>query len=216
MQEFHDILEEDWLARFQRLPPLVPAARIGYIELRRFDSWKEWKHEFVVVRVELDETEYDVQFDRAWDTGGRYGWREHIPLPPGLGNRKTAANEVTLTFASDWASDIRLQARYNVYDQPLSELLLVIPDETTKVVQYSLFGVNCWAWSRRMFLLSTFNFSERIASAQLGATQTDVEIPQVIALLDDGKWVRVADHAYGGGRLTIPAPVMTSRDSHKF
>jgi hypothetical protein len=202
VQEFGDILREDWMARFQRLPPCVPAVRIRYIELRRYDSWKEWKHEFVVVRIELDDTEYDVQFDRAWDTQGRYGWREYVPLP-GMGSRKTAANEVTLTLASGWASDIKLKARFVFHDNPiaiLSELVLVLPDESTKIVRYSLFGVNCWAWSRRFFLLSVFNMSEKIRGARLAEKGQEVDVVKVMALLDTGKWMRVADHAFGGSK----------------
>jgi hypothetical protein len=145
-----------WSDVFDACSPMIPFL---WFELRKYNSWFEWKHEFVVAGFRWAGDEYAIIFDRAWDAPA--GWQQYLPIGGSRGG-KPAGNEVTLLRGVDAKplpfgksiSGVRTVCRVQNERGP-PEILRFFLDHVsllaTETPRYCITGINCWAWSRYLF-----------------------------------------------------------------
>ena len=159
----------------------------SWFELRKYDSWLEWKHEFIVAGFRWEGCDFAVQVDRAWDAP--IGWRQYVPLG-GLRGGKTAGNELTLmrglaalpTASGHSVDGVRTvcHVRPEFFARgTLLELLDEAAYLSHNTPRYSLSGINCWAWSRYLLFFFVYEHSHLEALVLDG-----VEISREAFLLD--------------------------------
>jgi len=152
--------------------------RIKWIELRKYTSWLEYRHEFIIMACfplsapEDPTRKFFLRIDRAWDAPE--GWRQYVPfewlaetLFPRLGSSKPAANEVVVSTKPTGVEGTQPIARIALADVHVSSLE-ILPEAIFRqftillnsVGKYALFGANCWSVSRTMLVSTFYHWSE--------------------------------------------------------
>jgi hypothetical protein len=126
------------------------SAIVKSLELLKYDSWLNWRHEFVVLEVHYNNQDYFIHLNRGWNGMGLW---EYIPWST-WASVKAAEDGVAIYLPGEEEQrerdGVRRVYRLNFDGEnvTLGDIALVQHTIHTHSAPYSLFGMNCWGASR--------------------------------------------------------------------
>jgi len=175
-------------------------AVICSLQLRKYRSWINWRHEFIILSILYQERDYFVHMNRAWDSDGSW-LSDYVPQLT-WGSVKPAEQKVSIYLPGKKEDqervDTELVAQISFHGPvTLRNITVFLASMDGHLRSYELLGMNCWTWSRYVTMDITDiwrNFVHKVELPRQGL----VDIPTFLTELLSSPWVGFGQSVFAG------------------